>query len=28
MNGHTSKFNKRDISQVQCYNCKELGHYS
>jgi hypothetical protein len=28
MNGHTSKFNKRDISKVQCYNCKELGHYS
>jgi hypothetical protein len=28
MNGRTSKFNKRDISQVQCYNCKELGNYS
>jgi hypothetical protein len=28
MNGRTSKFNKRDISRVQCYNCKELGHYS
>jgi hypothetical protein len=28
MNGHTRKFSKRDISQVQCCNCKELGHYS
>jgi hypothetical protein len=28
MNGRTSKFNKRDISQVQFYNCKELGNYS
>ena len=28
MNGRTSNSNKRDISQVLCYNCKELGHYS
>ena len=26
--GMLNTFRKKDIIQLQCYNCKELGHYA